>query len=548
MTQQQNNERDEVKFTNTFINANKHKILGDYDQAQVFFERCLKMRKNHAPTHYEMAMIYERKSNLDLALTHAEIAVRSDPKNRWYLQFNAYLLDKVGKNTEAVVLLKELVDWYPNQLEYRYELANNLVFSQAYRDAIYQYDSIEGRAGISEEISVQKHKLYLQLDDEDSAEHELRMLVESDPNNLQYFGRLSDFYKSRSEYTKAAEIYEKLKEKDPENRMIDLSLYEFYRQLGKDEEAERALRKAFDGNQLSVDTKVHVLLSYYTAATSNAVVRKMVIELCHMVVKHHPKAPQSYALLADYQYSDGDVEGAAVSYRSSIQRDSSRYAVWRQLLFVESEIGDFDSMLPDSKAAMELFPSQPIPYLFNGIASLQLDNHENAVVSLEQGKSLVIDDTQLEGQFYANLGDAYYNVKDYQQAYLNYERALKIDPNNTYVLNNYAYYLSLQNEDLNRAVEMIELCIATAGETPSYLDTYAWVLYRMERFEKALEVIENAVLFGGGSNSEILSHKGDILFKLNRIDDAVSVWEKALQLEPESKELKRKINDRTLLD
>lgn len=540
-------ESDSIKFTNTFINANRFKITGDIEKAQVYFERCYKMNPLDGATLYELAQIYEVQNGKAAALEYVEKAVEVAPENMWYLSYKAYLLDEMGENAEAAIDYEKLAKNNPDQLEYYYNWANNLIFSDQLKQAVKVYDLIEEKMGITEEISLQKEKIYLNLNDNESAVKEVEKLIEYYPNSTKYYGELASLYKSIGEKEKAIETYEKLKKIDPDNPLVELSLSEYYFEGGEVEKAHKALRNAFGNETLDIDTKVQVILSFYENSAVDETLNALVYDLCDSIVTTHPEEAKGFALYGDIYNRDNRYKEAREMFVKSIALDNSRYMVWNEMLFIDAQLNDYDSLAAHSEKAMELFPSQPVVYLYNGIANLQLEDYDKAVLALEQGKSLVVNNPALEVQFYANLGDTYHQLKKYQQSYINYDKALSIDPSNTYVLNNYAYFLSLNNEQLEKAKTMIEKCLLTSPNSPSYLDTYAWVLYRMDRFDKALEMIDKAYLYGGKESGEVVEHYGDILYKLNRVEEAVAKWQEAFKLE-ENEGLKEKIQQRKILE
>ena len=142
--------------------------------------------------------------------------------------------------------------------------------------------------------------------------------------------------------------------------------------------------------------------------------------------------------------------------------------------------------------AIDYFPVQPIFYLYVGIAYKIREDYTKALDFLERGNPLSID-SKLEGQFNAQLGDIYFNIDEYEKSYSSYERALLLDPNDLYVLNNYSYFLSLRKENLDKAKKMARRLILLSPDNSSYLDTYGWVLYANEEFEEAKIQIEKAL-------------------------------------------------------
>lgn len=200
------------------------------------------------------------------------------------------------------------------------------------------------------------------------------------------------------------------------------------------------------------------------------------------------------------------------------------------MLFLESELNDKEGLERDSKRAVELFPNEPIPYLFYGVVQLENKNYKEAVEYLEIGKDYVIDNPPLKTQFYATLGDAYNSMKNYEKSDAAYEKALEIDSKNIHVLNNYSYFLSLRGEKLERAEKLSALCNELEPNQSNYLDTYAWILYKQGKYVQAKEWLEKAVNAGGSKSAVILEHLGDVMYQLNQPEEALEYWKKLKNL------------------
>lgn len=538
-------EKEEIKLKNTFMNANRFKIKEDFGTALVYFERCIKLDPNHSASLFEIAQLKEMQRLSAEALSYAKRAVDSSPDNRWYLAYYAYLLDRENKNKEAIEIYEKLVENHPFQLEYYYELANNYLLTDEYTKAIATYNQIEEKIGITEQISEQKHKLYLSLGKEDKAIQEIENLIAYYPNNANYYGQLANLYKQLGQKEKAIETYEKLQAFDPENPLVKLSLYEYYLDGGENDKAYAALREAFGHPDLSIDTKIEVLLSYYQSSAKDEKLKNLIYDLCDSVVATHPADPKGYAVSGDFFNRDNKLKEAREMFRKSVELDPSRFMVWNELLFINAQLSDFEALIAESEKAMELFPSQPSVYLYQGVGHLQLKNYSDAVLAFEQGKGLVVQNKPLKVQFLANLGDTYYQLEKPQQAYLNYDQALELDPNNLYVLNNYAYFLSLDNQNLVKARQMAEKCVKQNPNSASYLDTYAWVLYQLKSYDLALVNIEKAYNNGGNTSAEVVEHFGDILYQSGQKEQAVEKWKEAQQLESNPR-LEQKINSQKL--
>jgi tetratricopeptide (TPR) repeat protein len=209
---------------------------------------------------------------------------------------------------------------------------------------------------------------------------------------------------------------------------------------------------------------------------------------------------------------------------------------------------EYQEVITLGKTAQELFPSQPISYYFMGLSYMQDKQYVSAAEQFNTGKLMVIDNLNLLAQFYASLGDAYHALDEVKDSDAAYDKSLEILPENTYVLNNYSYYLSLRNKKLDKASEMMKLCVELSPNQPSYEDTYAWIFYQLKDYTNALVWIEKAIASGGSSSATIVEHYGDILYQLSKTEQALEQWLKAQELGSESEWIERKIADKKLYE
>ena len=160
-------------------------------------------------------------------------------------------------------------------------------------------------------------------------------------------------------------------------------------------------------------------------------------------------------------------------------------------------------MYKDAEEALLIFPEQALFNLFYAMGAMQKQEYAKARKKLREGLKYVGENINLKGQFYAYLGDVEHSLKNTEEAFKSYEKALAIDENNVVVLNNYSYYLSLENKDLPKAEKMISKCVELEPGNSTYLDTYAWVLFKRGRFFEAKYMIERA-MDNGGDKSDVI--------------------------------------------
>jgi Tfp pilus assembly protein PilF len=185
--------------------------------------------------------------------------------------------------------------------------------------------------------------------------------------------------------------------------------------------------------------------------------------------------------------------------------------------------------------------------LFAGNAYSQKKKWEESIKILEEGADYIVNNIRMEEQFYSFLGDAYNQIKDDANSDKYYEKVLKLNPDNDYVLNNYAYFLSLRNQDLERAATMAKRAVELKPGTANQ-DTYGWVLYQMGNYDEAAIMIKKAIDNGEPASAVILEHYGDVLWKLDRKEEAIEYWEKAKAVGKGSGFLEKKVEDKKLYE
>jgi Tfp pilus assembly protein PilF len=335
---------------------------------------------------------------------------------------------------------------------------------------------------------------------------------------------------------------------DPQNAYVHLSLADYYRKQKENEKAFSEIKIAFQSKELNIDTKIKILLSYYSISESYTELRNDANELCKILVSVHPDEAKAFSMYGDFLFRDRKLEEARTQYKKAVGLDKEKYALWNQLLVIDSELNDFVAMEKESKEAIELFPNQALPYFFNGIASIQSKNYVQAVKVLTEGIPNVFDNEPILAQFYANIGDAQNRLKNYGASDSAYNKALEIEPNNVYVLNNYAYYLSLRNMNLDKAEAMSKKSNELEPNNNSYEDTYGWILYQMKKYDDAKVWVAKALEHGGKANGTLLEHYGDVLYKLGEVENALHYWNDAKKAGSTSDFIDKKITDKKLYE
>ena len=353
---------------------------------------------------------------------------------------------------------------------------------------------------------------------------------------------------SKKMYDKALVNNNKILTKNPDEPFIHISLASYYRETGDKAKSYEELKLGFANPALDIDTKVQILLSYYSVTEIYSSLKDQAFELSEILIKTHKNEAKAFSIYGDFLYRDKKYKEAREAFKKVIEIDSSKYPVWETLLIIESELTNTQDLADESARAIELFPEQPLIYLFSGISNFQLNKLDIALKSLTKGVQFVVDNDKLLIQFNTYLGDIYYKNKEYSKSFGAFKKVLELDPDNVYVMNNYSYYLSLQNQDLDEAERMAKKMNILSPDNSSYQDTYGWVLYKLGRFDDAKIWIGKALDSGGKTNDVINEHYGDVLFKLGDKVNAYQYWTKAKEAGKGSEFLEKKITDKKLYE
>ena len=517
----------DFKFNYHFVEAKRCQILHQNDKAKANFESALKIDNTCATCYYEMAILADEANNISDALRLLKKALKYDEENKWYLHFYAELTREQKMYNESIWAYEKMIKVEPTELQHYYDLAQTLIENRNYEKAIEVYNAAEQKSGMKAETSIQKHSLYARLNKQTEAIAELQKLIAHFPKETKYLILLADYYHHLKRDEEALKIYEDAVNVNSCLTQARLSLYDFYRKNNDRTKAFDQLEKAFVCKEMSVDSKVEILLKYYSISKNDSLLSREIYHLLDEVNATHPNEAVVITLLGDYYYRDSAFEKARAEYRKALDLQGDKYLIWRQILEVDAQMKDYQNMFDESNKALELFPIQAELYWYKGVAAMQLKKNDDAIEALESGVELVEGNKVLKTEFYSYLGDLYNTKKLYSKSDENYTKALELDPKNFFVLNNYSYYLSLRKEQLEKAAEMSKLSNELSPENASFEDTYGWILYEQKKYSEALEWLHKAEQHGGENNGTILEHIGDAYFRNGNIEEAMKYWKKA---------------------
>jgi tetratricopeptide (TPR) repeat protein len=542
------NENEELNYTYAFMEANRLKLLGNIEQATVLFQECLKMKPSSSASYYELSNIYGFVGQKRDAIDYAIKACSLEPDNNWYLLHLANLYNAYGIKDSTILVYEKIVKKTPDRIDYQLNLAALYNQSGRLRDALKIYEQIETITGVSEEVTLAKERIYYQMGKTDMAINELEKLISSFPEEIQYYGMLAEVYSEMNEDAKANSVYQELFSRDADNGLALLSYSEFLRKQGKYEEDFKYLERAYGNPQLELESKIESCLSYLTNNDEFTRYRTQIEHALNILYQNYGDNVRTKTLYADFLLRTERKEDAKKALLDILKVEKSNLLVWEELIFIFNDENAYSEMISYADQALEVFPDEEQLYLYKSVAESQMKEYNKAIITADRGLLKVKNNNAVKIQLMSIQAEAYHELKEYGKSDALFDEIIALDPGNTIALNNYAYYLSLRSVNLEKALGFSKKCIDKEPSNSTYLDTYAWILYKMDQTENALNYIHEAIKYGGNKDSDIMEHYGDIVFHSGNADQAVEIWKKALELNSNNEVLRQKIIERRLIE
>lgn len=541
-------EKNKIEFEYYFIEGLKQTMIGNSDDAIQYFNNCLEINPTSAAALYELAKIHTIKGDFTSAKPLLEKAIEINPDNKWYNLLLAQIYQNNKQYSEASKIYTSLIQSNPDNLDFYYLKAINLASAEKYEEAIKAYQQLEEKFGFNDQIYIARQQLFRAAGKNKEAYLEIEKLIKSDPKVPEYYGIMADMYKLDGNQEKALEYYNKVLQIDPKNGFVHFSLATFYFQKNDLEKAYSETKAGFLNPDVEIETKIQFYLMLVSSPNEKKFSDDQIEELVNILTTVHPNDAKSYSIHADYFIQRGKYEQARDCLRKSVKLEPNSYAIWEQLVLIENQLGDYPNMGAESEKAIELFPTQPLLYVLNSVSLIQAKEYEKALKILETGEPYVIDDKKMESQFELYKAEAYYNLNKKNEAFASFDKVIEMEPENFVALNNYAYYLSVAGEQLEKAESMSSKVVVANPENATYLDTHAWVLFKEKEYKLAKHYIETALQNGGNTSDVIIEHYGDILFMLNDMEGALSNWIKSKDLGNQSETLLKKIEEKRYIE
>ena len=539
---------DQQKFTYFLYEALRQKEELQMDAALETFEMCRSIDSLDATPYFELGKLYLSIGMTPKAVRYLEKAVALQPANWWYNEQLIAVYSNLNQWKKAIVVAEQLKIYFPAKENTYRALAVLYKENKEFEKAITAYNKLEEITGIDEYISIEKFRLYLLCNKTKKAVQEIDKLVNKYPNISRYRVLRGDIFMQQNLPEKAYAIYKKVEQEDPQNGYVYLSLSEYFTAKNRPDEALASILKALQNDQLELDAKMDVLGQYVEKLIQDTARFKETENLFTLLVDRYPleeKVYGYYALFLQFQRRNMEAIG---EMETMLNINPKNEQAWLRLIQLYSTDHKFNELALVSSRAIVQFPTMPIFQYYRGFALSQLTDNQGAISAFSAALELVTPaQLPLKSDISAQLGDLYFKLGDKKSSFAAYEQSLLANPKNLMVMNNFAYYLSLEKEELKKAEKMSAKTVELEPKNSTFLDTYAWILYQEGNYSLAKFYIERALdNLGTKEDAGVLyEHYGDILWMMGEDDaKALEMWNKSINAGNSNDALRLKITNK----
>ncbi len=481
-----------VANTSLMIDAKRAEFKNDLPEAIELLAKILKTDPdNHAAMH-ELARIYQY-SNRDKAIVLSEKACSIDANNKWYLQHLATLYTSDNQHDKAAKVLMRIIDLDPSNKQNYFNLANSYIDSKDWARAIKTYQLIEVKFGYDRNIILQRKQIYLKKGDFDAAIKELKLLITREPENKDIHGMIAEIYHSQGKVDDAMFHFQEILKIDPDDGKVRLSLADFYKSQGQTAKEREELIKAMISNSLDIDSKIAALLKVYEKSNTDFELRTTANIMLEALRVSNPDNPKTMAMNADFLFREGKKKEALDFYLKAIEKDSTRFLIWEQVVFIQMELKDYSSAEKNSKKALIMFSQNPNLFYANGYSNYMLGKHQEARAALMIGQNFVyskerkVDFMRLIAILHDSLGDT-------RTAQIYFDKAMTISPLNSSTLEAYSWFLLEQNKFEEAKLMAIKL-VEIEMENDAYIYLLAKIFQAEGNLDESAKWIESGLGF-----------------------------------------------------
>lgn len=534
-----------------YAEALRQQQLGHHTDAYMMLEQALQLNPQLVGALYVKANYEYGLGNPDTAEQLIAQAAALDTTN-YQLQLALVSLHmQGGRQDEALNALERMAQRWPAKSELALQLAEMHAQREDYDGVIRALERVELLEGKSEEISRRKFQCYVRMGDEQRAFAEMQALAEEYPYDVQYQVLIGDLLLDAGRAYEAKAVYDQVRAEHPDNINVLLSLATYYTQTGDEENYRQVRDRLLLNDELKPEARLRFMQALAYSAMADDADTTDIMGLFRKLMDMPQQDTQLAELCARFFITkDAPEDDIRRVLSLMISIDPECDLARTELLSRAIKDNDVDEVVRLCQTAVAYSSDNPIYYYYLGVGHYQQHRREEALDVMRRGITKTTPQTSLDlvTNMYAICGDLLHQLGDDEGAFLAYDSCLLYRPRDAMVLNNYAYYLALRGQDLDRAERMSALSNEVerkqvGADNPTYLDTYAWILFQQHRYDEALNVMEQVLALCGylpcdtitpdttdTLDPDIMEHAGDIYIKAGHTDNALQCWQKAIDL------------------
>jgi tetratricopeptide (TPR) repeat protein len=520
----------EYSYQYALIEASRQKMIGNVNEAISLYLSCIKANPSCDVAHYELGTVYSALGENAKAEENLAIAYKLNPKNYWYGIAYSELLKLNNKSSRSLKILKKTRKLNKtNQLTINFKIAEIYTEEGKYNKALNFLEEIEKENGVSELISFKKFEVYkLQKNYNNAAEVILDLITEA-PEIAEYNIILAEFYNEIGDSINALRYYENAFRIDSSNIFAVSNLADMYSAMGDDSKAYYFLNQAILNMNIQLSSKIQTLMMLNKDRDLIRKKRMFIEIMITNLLNEYPGNTDALTVAYDFYNGLEEHEKALKLIKQILVQKKDDYLIWQQALYSSSMLENYDELILIGEEALKYFPNKNEIYLFIGIAYFQKQKYEEAYTVLSGAFSTIKENDKIKLQFLLFLSESAYKTNRKKESYSYFDQLVIEDPSNDFTKNNYSYYLSLDSVDLLKAKELSYGTILNSPENYTFVDTYAWILFKLGDFENAKYYSEKALVINGESDPDIIFHYAEILNALKNYELAMKYYNLALE-------------------
>lgn len=482
---------DSLRFKMYYYEAVKQQISGNYDAAYDLLEHCIGINPNAAEAYFMLSFYDGILKGDSAAFADVKKASELNPSNNAYLERIGVGYVSMGNLDEAIKAYEKLSRNSPERSDVLDFLAQLYSRQKDYDKMLDVLNRMEALEGASEDLTLAKMRVYSLQGKKEEEYNELKNMSEKHPNDMNYRVMLGNWLLQNGRPDEAGKLYLEVLQAEPENIMARMSMIDYYRTSGQAMRADSLQEVMLVSPKTPVDGKMALMRQVVADNEKNGADSMLVIDLFKKILKEPQETSdmaQLYAAYLTLKKMPQDSISKVLETVLAISPDN--VAARLQLIQAEWNKQDFDRVIELSNQALDYSPDELAFYYFLGFAYIQKDDDDSALEVLRRGVSQINDQSNpsLVSDFYAIMGDILHDKGDDKGAYAAYDSCLQWKDDNYGCLNNYAYYLSVENKDLDKAAQMSYRTVQAEPDNSTFLDTYAWILFMQKSMPRRCNI------------------------------------------------------------